>query len=348
MQTSNLDWNGGRHNVPSSDSHAQVDIERASILEVYYPLTNGNFKEDQKSHLGSEHEDGSCITQQPAEDIQMASDTNPVSALFDGTWRSPVSSHFSSFSDEVDERTSSSESVDSEMCFSLDDALSLDDVLEEMDPFESTLSMNVPITTHLTNDLSNSYTPNSLYQLPIANISSSDPCNLSQEFNIDFVKCLQNPSRGLITAVRRLCELLSIPKSDHLDYTFVRILNNALKEMEEASQPRFKPRTRGSGTRQVDPNTTRKWPKRCVSDDTERSLELASIALGRSSTSKAQSVSPVSSKPRSFTETIDLTGLEDCVKDNIRHHQGNHMSEEKSFIVLEDTVPNFMRSFLSS
>lgn len=46
---------------------------------------------------------------------------------------------------------------------------------------------------------------------------------------------LSKPSRLLVTAVRRLCNLLSEPRTHHLDCVYVRILNNSLKEMEEAA-----------------------------------------------------------------------------------------------------------------
>ncbi|XP_067041070.1 uncharacterized protein [Acropora muricata] len=46
---------------------------------------------------------------------------------------------------------------------------------------------------------------------------------------------LSKPSRLLVTAVRRLCNLLSEPRTHHLDCVYARILNNSLKEMEEAA-----------------------------------------------------------------------------------------------------------------
>lgn len=51
---------------------------------------------------------------------------------------------------------------------------------------------------------------------------------------MDSVKFLQNPSRGLVTVARMICELLSEPKSDYLAFTLVCTLDNALKEMEDA------------------------------------------------------------------------------------------------------------------
>lgn len=59
---------------------------------------------------------------------------------------------------------------------------------------------------------------------------------------MDSVKFLQNPSRGLVTVARMICELLSEPKSDYLAFTLVCALDNALKEIKDAyTYPLFKP-----------------------------------------------------------------------------------------------------------
>ncbi|KAJ7371805.1 hypothetical protein OS493_023146 [Desmophyllum pertusum] len=270
-----------------------------------------------------------------------------VDALFDGSWRSPVSSDLASVSDVISERRVSSESTDSEVL--LDDAPSLDDVfdvLDAMDPFRPGQPMNAPLTTpsaHLMGDPSQLYRSNGVYQLPNAHVSSSwNPWNAFQSFNFGLVKGLQNPSRGLITAVRRLCELLSRPRSDHLDSVFVRLLNNLLKEMEDASQPQSKRPRRNSGSRQAVFKRQRKWPNKSTSD-AERSFERARIGLRHSFPSMSKSLPAISTRAGRCTEIVDLTGLEDCEKKNFEQQQDSKVEKER-FIALEDTMSDFISS----
>lgn len=129
----------------------------------------------------------------------------------------------------------SSESIDSNIPFpSLDDTPSLDEVFEvriEMELFGSVLPMNAPLTTpstHPVDDLFHSHSLYDLCQLPVDHISNSNLCKSLQNFDFGLMNGLETPTRGLVSAVRKLCELLSKPRSDHLNFIFVRHLNNAL------------------------------------------------------------------------------------------------------------------------
>lgn len=119
----------------------------------------------------------------------------------------------------------SSKSIDSNIPFpSLDDTPSLDEVFEvlyEMELFGSVLPMNAPLTTpstHPVDDLSHTHSFDDLYQLPVDHISHSNPCKSFQ----NLMNGLETPTRGLVSAMGRLCELLSNSRSDHLDFVFVR------------------------------------------------------------------------------------------------------------------------------
>lgn len=211
-------------------------------------------------------------------DNGMSSDSNSMEMCFDGPWRSPASSDLSSVSD-INERKLSSESIKSELLPSnLDTTPSLDDVfdvLDELGPFESDLTMNThaPFSAPSTPLMSQLYWSDSLHQ-PSSNLNAS---NSFQAFHFGLVKNLQNPSRGLITAMRRLCELLSKPRSDHLESVFVRLLNNTLKAMEDAAQPQSK-RPRRNNERL--PVSKRKRPNKSTSDAESRN-ESADIRMSR-------------------------------------------------------------------
>ena len=208
----------------------------------------------------------------------MSSDFNSMHVCFDGSWRSPASSGLPSVSDLI-ERKLSSESIESEIFPSnLDTTPSLDDVfdvLDELGPFESDLTMNThaPFSAPSTPLMSQLYWSDSLHQ-PSSNLNAS---NSFQAFHFGLVKNLQNPSRGLITAMRRLCELLSKPRSDHLESVFVRLLNNTLKAMEDAAQPQSK-RPRRNNERL--PVSKRKRPNKSTSDAESRN-ESADIRMSR-------------------------------------------------------------------
>ena len=274
-----------------------------------------------------------------AVDNGMSSDFNSMEMCFDGSWRSPASCGLSSVSDVI-ERKLSSESIDSEILpSSLDAAPSLDDVfdvLDEMDPFEPDLTTNAhaPLPAPSTPFMPQLYWSNSLYQPPIG----LNACNSFQPFHFGLVKSLQNPSRGLITAMRRLCELLSKPRSDHLESVFVRLLNNTLNDMEDAAQPQSK-RPRRNNERL--PVSKRKRPNKSTGD-AESKYESASIRQSRARTSKSHSPPVTSSKVESCAETVDLTDCDDCEEQQQHDSKG---TQKKSFIALEDTMSAFIESF---
>ena len=277
-----------------------------------------------------------------AVDKGMSSDFSTMHVCFDGSWRSPASSGLPSVSDVI-ERKLSSESIESEILpWNLDAAPSLDDVfdvLDEMGPFESDLSMNthVPLSAPSTPFMSQLYWSDGLHQPP----SGLNASHSFQPFHLDLVKSLQNPSRGLITAMRRLCELLSKPRSDHLESVFVRLLNNTLNDMEDAAQPQSK-RPRRNNERL--PVSKRKRPNKSTSD-AERRNESAYIGLSRTRTSKSHSLPVISSKADRYTETIDLTDSEECEE---QKQLDAKAIQKEPFIALEDTMSAFVESFLST
>ena len=278
-----------------------------------------------------------------AVDNGMYSDFNPMDMCFDASWRSAASSGLASVSDVI-ERKLSSESTESEILpSSLDTAPSLDDVfdvLDEMDPFGPDLTMNahaslsapsMPFMSQLYR--SDSY---SLYQPP----SGLNACNSFQPFHYDLIKNLQNPSRGLITAMRRLCELLSKPRSDHLESIFVRLLNNTVNDMEEAAQPQSK-RPRGNYERM--PVAKRKRPNKSTGDAESR-YDSANTRQNRARTSKSHSLPVISSRINRRTEIVDLTGSEEC-KEQKQHD--TKTTQKEPFLALEDTMSTFIESFFS-
>ena len=321
--------NGGRSKNPSPS-------------ETSYSLEDGSLP--RKQHVEGKIEEGNnIISSKPIfqqSEVEMASEINSVDILFDEPWRSP-SSELASVLDVIGRRMSS-ESVDSDILSSagLDFAPSLDDVfdvLDEMDSLESSLQINVPLTTPSTHLMApQMYRANSPFQLP----SGSHPWNSFEGFNFGLVKGLQNPSRGLITAMRRLCELLSKPRSDHLESVFVRLLNNALSDMEDATQPQSK-RPRRNNERLAVSKRQRKRPNKSASDvDTiikSPKIELLTHPFA----SKSHSLPVISTRAGRRTETIDLTGLEESEK---KQQQDGKESQKEPFIALEDTMSVFMSS----
>ncbi|XP_078370242.1 uncharacterized protein LOC144653984 [Oculina patagonica] len=335
---SNSTSNGGQ--CDNRTEASRQDIENGSTSEASYSFADGSLLRSQHCHVDRKiKEDNSIypaksIYKQSGMDNEMASGIDSLDILFDGTWRSPTSPNLASVSD-VFERKLSSESMDSDILnSSLDFAPSLDDVfdvIDEMDSFEPGLHMNAPMSTPSTHVTPQIYRCSSLYQLP----SCSHPCNSFQGFNFGLVKGLQNPSRGIITAMRRLCELLSKPRSDHLESVFVRLLNSTVTEMEDATQPQFK-RPRRNNERLSVPYRQRKRPNKSASD-AERSFESGS----RSITSKSQSLPAISTRADRCTESVDLTGLEKSEKEQ---QQDSKESQKNPFIALEDTMSAFMSS----
>lgn len=317
-RTSNSALNGGQ-----SDNRAEgsrQDSEEVSTSEASHSLADGSFPRVQQCHV----EEGIA---------------DSVDILFDGPWRSSASSELASVSDVI-ERKLSSDSIDSEILYSsLDNAPSLDDVfdvLDEMDPFGSGLQVNAPLIKPAPHPMPQNYRCNSVHQLP----SGSLPYNSFQGFNFGLVKGLQSPSRGLITTMRRLCELLSKPRSDHLESVFVRLLNSTLNDMEDARQPQPK-RPRRNNERLAVSKRQRKRPNKSASD-AERSFESAKIGLSHSFTSKSQSLPAISARAGRYTETVDLTGLEESEKEQ-QHNCRD--SQKEPFIALEDTMSAFMNTF---
>ena len=273
---------------------------------------------------------------------EMCSDFNSMEMSFDGPWRSPASTDLSSVSD-VNVRRLSFESIESDILpSSLDTAPSLDDVfdvLDEMDPFEPDLTINAHASLSASSMpfMSQLYWSDSLYQLP----SGQNACNSFQPFHFGLVENLQNSSRGLITAMRRLCELLSKPRSDHLESIFVRLLNNTLNDMEEAAQPKSK-RLRRNYTRL--PVSKRKRPNK-PTGDAESRKESTNIWLSRTRPSKSHSLPVMSCRVDSCAETVDLTGCDDC-EEQLQHDSKG--TQEEPFIALEDTMSAFIESFFET
>lgn len=241
MQDSNTVWNGSTQNEPTCG--IQADTKMASTSDAHFNFADDILKENGRLNLERMLEDGNSIIStkptrfQSTMDNEFPSDTNSVGELYEEFWWSLVSdSHSVKSVPFVDERKLSAESVYSDISLlSLDNVISLDDVFEVLDKtdlFRSDLPTEASLktsSTHLIDELSQCYSSDGLYQLPIPHISSLDSCSSFQSFDFDFVKGLQSSSRGLVSAVRRLGELLSEPRSDHLNYVFVRLLNNALR-----------------------------------------------------------------------------------------------------------------------
>ena len=335
-------WNSALDSATNQPDHGgnRRDIERGtnssetcSLPRNQYRRVEDYTEEDQSFTLARP------ICVQIPEDNGTSSDFNSMEMCFDDPWRSPASSDLSSVSD-VNERKLSSESIDSEILpSSLDAAPSLDDVfdvLDEMDPFEPDLTTNAhaPLPAPSTPFMPQLYWSDSLYQPP----SGLNACNSFQPFHFGLVKSLQNPSRGLITAMRRLCELLSKPRSDHLESVFVRLLNNTLNDMEDAAQPQSK-RPRRNYERL--PVSKRKRPNKSTGDVESRHVS-ANIRQSRARTSKSHSLPVTSSKVESCAETVDLTDCDDCEE---QQQHGSKGTQKESFIALEDTMSAFIESF---
>ena len=325
MLNSYATWNdGARTDLPSCG--CQVDTDKETTSEAPFSFAS------QKFHLENKLEDGKSIITSEAIRKQSEADNGMISAmdsvdqLYDEP-RSPII--FPHLGCGLgDGRKMSSESIDSNIPFpSLDDTPSLDEVFEvlyEMELFGSGPPMNAPLTTpstHPVDDLSHTYSFDDLYQLPVDHISNSNPCKSFQ----NLMNGLETPTRGLVSAVRRLCELLSNSKSDHLNFVFVRLLNNALMEMEDAAQRQItRPR--------------RNRPNRSASG-AERSLQSA-----RSLTSLPSSLPSLAFSTRngSCTKIVDLTVSEDWKRGNFRLQQNSHKIETEPFTALEDTLTKFM------
>ncbi len=337
MQNSNTSWNSSTQNESSCGIQAYTEIESTSDAIFNFP--DGNLQGNEMLHIERKLEDGnSSIPSKPTCDEHSTVDSEmaSVAELFDESWPSFVSDFHLESVPDVAETKLSPESIVSDMSLlSPDNAPSLDDVfqvLDEIDAVRSALPMDASLSTPSTHpmvELSQSYSSDGLHQLPTSHISSSDPCNSFQSFDFNLMKGLQSPSRGLVTAVRRLCELLSEPRNDHLNFVFVRVLNNALKEMEDAVRHQSN-RARRNNER------NRKWPNKSASD-AEKSFEPMSTGPSRSFTSKSQSLSALPNQMSSCTETVDLTGLDDWKNENFQLR-----IEKESFIALDDTVSEFV------
>ena len=358
MPTSNFVCDSSRRGSVSSPCGNQADLCPQEVEHTSTPAAKGSLRDSS---------DGTFLDAL-CEHCLDDSD-NFVEALFDGTWRSSVLSV-----SDGSERKVSSASVDTEVSSttveaapSLDDVFDdLDRVLDGMDTFGSVLGDNaafcppyvvpnapfgtpIPITdtfratplTHM-QDENPLYNINGVYQLPNSRIPNSNSFNPFQGFNFGLVRGLENPSRGLITAIRRLCDLLSKPRSDHLDSVFVRLLNNALKEMEAAAQPTQHKRARTKVEREHAVSKRQRKPSKSVPDHKTRSRSKVdpSEAPRRFLSSGCQ----CNQSKRSDTgrETVDLTASEDNEKDSCKRQQDNHVIQKESFIALEDTVSNFM------
>ena len=331
MLNSNTTWNDGAQNdLPCCGS--EVDTERASTLEAPFSFANGNPHLENKLDAGKSISPSQAIIKQSAVDNGMISAMDSVNERYDEPW-SPIIFPLLETGLEGDGRKMFSESIDSNISFpSLDDTPSLDEVFEvlnEMEVFGSGLPMNAPLTTpstHLIDDLPHSYNVDDLYQVPVDHVSSSDPCKSFQSFNFGLLNGLETPTRGLVTAVRRLCGLLSKPRSDHLNFVFVRLLNNALTEMEDAVQRQsMRPRR----------NTLKK-----STNEAERNLKTANIGLSRSLPYLPFLAFPTTKG--SGTKTVDLTSSEHWEKENFRLQQYRHeIVEKEPFIALEDTLSGF-------
>ena len=329
----NRAWNSALESCANQADHgsSRWDIDRATnFSETCSPsrLQHGCVE-------GYTNDDKSVLPPRPI-CVQSAVDNGmSMKMCYDGSWRSPASPGLPSVSDII-ERKLSSESIDSEILLSsLDAAPSLDDVfdvLDEMDPFEPDLSTtaHAPLSAPSTQFMSQLCWSESLYQ-PHTGLNA---CDLFQPFNVGLVKNLQNPSRGLITAMRRLCELLSKPRSDHLESVFVRLLNNTLNDMEDAAQPQFKRQRRDYERLPV---SKRKRPNKSTSDADSR-LKSANIRLSR-----AHSLPVISTRVGRRTETVDLTGCEEC-EENQQHD--TKVTQKEPFVALEDTMSAFIESFV--
>ena len=329
--TNQHDQGGSRQDIES----ATRSLETSSPSGLQHSCVEG-YTNDDKSIIPPRP-----ICVRSAVDNGMCSDFNPMDICFDGSWRSPAFSGLPSVSDVIEKKLSS-QSIESEILpSSLDTAPSLDDVfdvLDEIDPFEPDLTMNVHASSSAPSIpfMSQLYWSDSLYQLP----SGLNACNSFQPFHLGLVKNLPNPSRGLITAMRRLCELLSKPRSDHLESIFVRLLNNTLNDMEEAAQPQSK---RRRGNYEKIPVAKRKRPNKSTGDAESR-YDSTNTRQNGARTSKSHSLPVISSRVNRRTEIVDLTGSEKCEEQ--KQHDAK-ATQKEPFLALEDTMSTFIESFFS-
>ncbi|PFX33470.1 hypothetical protein AWC38_SpisGene1671 [Stylophora pistillata] len=343
----------------------EQNVEKKFTKEACLKITEPNHIWEQESNWRIKHKNrnsfsdtsvqitDSCNSslRQPVTN-QTALKMDSADKLFNGPWQLSPFSDPAGASDLID-RKMSFESIDLELPIpNIDDAPSLDDVFDvleaEMDFVRPSMATELPLTGPSTRFIDSSHRswPYDSHQSPNAFIPSSYPCNAFQGFNFGLVKGLQNPSRGLITAIRRLCELLSKPRSDHLDSVFVRLLNETLKEMEAAARPHSR-RPRRRSAKQDIPYRQRVRTNKSASD-AERGHGEANIRMGRSVACKSQSLPIVSSRPRvdRSTETVDLTALDD-VRTGLQRTNNKVTTQNEPFIALEDTMPvQFMGNFI--
>ena len=144
--------------------------------------------------------------------------------------------------------------------------------------------------------------------------------------------------------MRKLCDLLAKPRSDHLDSVFVRLLNNTVKEMEDVSKPQPKRSRKQVTERQLRQCVFKRQKKnpRVYPIDNQSRLE-PSHTVPRNSyflPLRCHSYLPaVSNAQGNPIETVDLTSEEDNAKGNCRP------SQDGPLIALEDTVSDFMGGF---
>lgn len=318
--------------------------------ECHSKIKHNNRDSSSNTSIQTSDSFNSSLSQPITNEITLKMDAEDK--LCNGPWQLSVSSDPASVSDVID-RKMSFESIDFELPIpSIDDAPSLDDVFDvldaEMDFFGPDMATEPPSTgssPHFNDSPYQSYWSHGSCQRPHVYIPSSNPCNAFQGFNFGLAKGLQNPSRGLITAIRRLCELLSKPRSDHLDSIFVRLLNATLREMEAAAQPQSK-RSRRRSARQDIPYRQRIRVNKSASD-AEKGLGAANIRMSRSVACKSQSLPIISSRSRvaRCTGTVDLTMLEG-EKTSSEKTNTKETTQNEPFIALEDTMPVFMGSFI--
>lgn len=143
-----------------------------------------------------------------------------------------------------------------------------------------------------------------------------------QALHSGLAKGLSKPSRLLVTAVRRLCNLLSEPRTHHLDCIYVRILNNSLKEMEEAT-------CRGQGKRsrektKVDFDATFKKSKEGAYEPRSGPRIKRDLSYG------TKRLLPHGCHPVQLKRVEYGKGIEDFQKDVKQQEQDNHKTLNES------------------
>lgn len=201
--------------------------------------------------------------------------------------------------------------------------------------------INTSLVTHPVNT-NQPHKTYGLYEDPRKSQISGNPLNPLQALHVGIAQGGSNPSRLLVTAVRRLCDLLSEPRTHHLDCVFVRILNNASKEMEIAAR-----RTPCKRKRNPKGEHSTSFKRQMVNanesgPDSESDLSYASRR------SLSFGCHPVQLKNGDIGRHIaDLTALKDFQYDDGHQQRDEHKIDSESFIALENTVENF-RSIFSS